>query len=41
MGEGLDFNALYKGRETGKRPVVIVACVDTQQQCLTCKMSCI
>lgn len=31
MGEGLDFNALYKGRETGKRPVVIVACVDTQQ----------
>lgn len=31
MGEGLGFNAFYKGRETGKCPVVIVACVDTQQ----------
>lgn len=29
MGEGLGFNAFYKGRETSKRPVVIVACVDT------------
>lgn len=31
IGEGLDFKDFYKGREKGKCPVVIVACVDTQQ----------